>query len=114
MRLIQTVIYLCFSINLLAQPKQSSTTFPIEKSVNHIFLQDESTTIKQLGTNSWDKHFEADSMLPRIECINKTATEGLRLFFHYGGTKNSVAEFELLIISKEYKRPSQAISLNTS
>ncbi|MGN6213653.1 hypothetical protein [Parafilimonas sp.] len=113
MKAIQSIVYFFFSLALFAQQKQTSNTFPIEKSICQIYLEDETTTTKALGANIWSKHFEADSMFPRIECINKSGTEGLRLFFHYGGTQNAVAEFELFYIPIGYKRPTKAVVLST-
>lgn len=113
MKAIQLTIYIFFSVALFAQRKQNLNLFPIEKSICNIYLQDEKTTTKILGANIWDKHFETDSMFPRIECVNKNGSEGLRLFFHYGGVKNAVAEFELFSIGKRYKRPAKAITFNT-
>jgi hypothetical protein len=111
MKVLHLIIYIFFSLISFAQ-KQNLNPFPVEKSISNIYLQDEKTTTKILGANIWDKHFEADSMFPRIECINKNGSEGLRLFFHYGGVKNAVAEFELFSIGKGYKRPAKAVKYN--
>lgn len=111
MKSLQLLFYILFGLSLFAQ-KQTAIPFVIEKSVCNIFLQDETTTTKVLGNDIWDNHFEANNMLPRIECINKNGTEGLRLFFFYGGIKNAVAGFEVFSINKGYKKNVKAITLN--
>jgi hypothetical protein len=100
-----------FALSLFSQKQNPSDSFPIEKSVFNIFLAEKKTLTKVLGINAWDKQFEADSMFPRIECLNKNKTEGLRLFFHYGGVKNSVAEFELFLTGGNYIKPAKAYAL---
>lgn len=110
MKIIFCILY-SFSSMLFFAQKQKSVPFTMEESVCNIFLQDDRTTTKVLGAGIWEKHFEADGMFPRIECINENGTQGLRLFFHYGGSKNVVDEFELFEIGKGYKKPSRAIIL---
>ena len=80
--------------------------------VNNIKLSDYVSTEKVLGVNAWKKEFESNNLFPRIEVVNQNKTQVLRLFFHYGGNKNSVDEFELEIIDKNYKLPKQVIVMN--
>jgi len=108
MKCLLTVVCFFISFTLFAQ-KQNAKPFTADISVCNIYLEDERTTTKILGRDIWNKHFEADSMLPRIECVNKSGTQGLRLLFHYGGTKNAVAQFELFEIKKGYKKPAKAV-----
>jgi hypothetical protein len=80
-----------------------------DTAVNGIRLDDYNTTEKVLGKNIWNKQFEQAGSLPRIELVNKSKTQALRLFFHYGGSKNAVDEFEILCIDSTYKTPKQAV-----
>ena len=82
-----------------------------DTAVNNINIDDYESTERVLGKNSWSKQFEQAGSLPRIEVVNKTGTQILRLFFHYGGSKNSVDEFEIINIDSAYKIPKQAIHL---
>jgi len=83
-----------------------------DTAVNTIRLGDYTSTEKVLGARVWDKHFEADGMLPRIELVNHDKTQVLRLLFHYGGSRNSVDEFELLAIDKSYKLPAKVVRMD--
>src|SRR5258708_18432 len=83
-----------------------------DTSVNGIKLNDPASTEKVLGPKVWEKHFEAGGLLPRIEIVNHDRTQVLRLLFHYGGSKNSVDEFEILAIDKSYKLPTQVIVMD--
>jgi len=82
-----------------------------DTSVNNININDYKSTELILGKSIWNKQFEHAGSLPRIEIVNKTRTQILRLFFHYGGSKNSVDEFEIMNIDSVYKIPKQAIYL---
>lgn len=82
-----------------------------DTAVNGIRLNDYVSTEKVLGKNSWNKLFEQGKSLPRIELVNKPGTQALRLFFHYGGSKNAVDEFEILHIDSTYKAPKQVVAL---
>lgn len=82
-----------------------------DTAVSNININDYESTERILGKNSWSKQFEQAGSLPRIEIVNRTGTQILRLFFHYGGSKNSVDEFELMSIDSTYKTPKQAIHL---
>lgn len=105
-----TVAFFWATLNLFGQQKKIEA-FPIEKSVSNMHLQDPHTTTSVFGPDAWNKHFEADDMFPRVECVNINKTQGLRLFFHYGGTKNAVAEFEIFLVNKDYRKPDKAIQL---
>lgn len=86
-----------------------------DTSVNNIKLGDRASTERVLGgAKVWEKHFEAGSILPRIEVVNRDTTQVLRLLFHYGGSKNSVDEFELRTIDKTYRLPAKTIKLEVS
>jgi len=80
-----------------------------DTAVSNININDYKSTERVLGKSSWNKQFEQTGSLPRIEIVNKTGTQILRLFFHYGGSKNSVDEFEIMDIDSAYKIPKQAI-----
>ncbi|WP_142687372.1 hypothetical protein [Chitinophaga polysaccharea] len=82
-----------------------------DTAVNGIRLNDYVSTEKVLGKNIWNKLFEQGKSLPRIELVNKSKTQALRLFFHYGGSKNAVDEFEILLIDSTYKAPKQVVVL---
>lgn len=82
-----------------------------DTAVNNININDYESTERVLGKNSWSKQFEQAGSLPRIEAVNKTGTQILRLFFHYGGSKNSVDEFEIMEIDSAYESPGQVIHL---
>lgn len=82
-----------------------------DTAVNNININDYKSTELLLGKNIWNKQFEHTGSLPRIEIVNKTKTQILRLFFHYGGSKNSVDEFEIMSIDSAYKIPKKAIYL---
>ncbi|SEN38988.1 hypothetical protein SAMN04488505_11036 [Chitinophaga rupis] len=82
-----------------------------DTAVNNITINDYKSTELVLGKNSWSKQFEQAGSLPRIEVVNKTGTQILRLFFHYGGSKNSVDEFEMINIDSAYKIPKQVVHL---
>lgn len=82
-----------------------------DTAVNNININNSESTERVLGKNSWDKQFEQAASLPRIEVVNRTGTQILRLLFHYGGSKNSVDEFELMDIDSTYKTPKLAIHL---
>ncbi|HMI63784.1 MAG TPA: hypothetical protein VK518_22870 [Puia sp.] len=83
-----------------------------DTSVSKIKLGDHASTEKVLGARIWDKCFEAGGILPRIEIVNRDTTQVLRLLFHYGGSRNSVDEFELLTIDKGYKLPRKAAKMD--
>lgn len=114
MKLFFQLLSCFFTLPLFSQKQKLKDSFPIEKSVYNIFLEDRKSLTSVLGINAWDKQFEADSMFPRIECLNKNKNEGLRLFFHYGGAKNCVAEFELFEVDKKYVKPVKAFLLSTT
>ncbi|MFY0256519.1 hypothetical protein ACDQ55_21505 [Chitinophaga sp. 30R24] len=82
-----------------------------DTAVNNININDYKSTELVLGKSIWNKQFEQAGSLPRIEVVNKTRTQILRLFFHYGGSENSVDEFEIMNIDSIYKIPKQAIYL---
>ncbi|MEZ2440403.1 hypothetical protein AB6805_01680 [Chitinophaga sp. RCC_12] len=88
---------------------QQPVRFAPDTAVNGIYLNDYSTTERVLGKSIWNKQFEQGRSLPRIELINKSKTEVLRLFFHYGGSKNAVDEFEISYIDGAYKAPKLAV-----
>jgi len=107
------IIFLISSLLLLtvtASGQQHEGLKP-DTAVNNININDYESTERVLGKNSWSKQFEQAGSLPRIEAVNKTGTQILRLFFHYGGSKNSVDEFELMSVDSAYKIPKQAIHL---
>jgi hypothetical protein len=83
-----------------------------DTAVNVIKLGDYASTEKLLGAKVWEKHFEADGMLPRIEIVNRDKTQVLRLLFDYGGSRNSVDQFELLAIDKSYKLPGKVVRMD--
>jgi hypothetical protein len=85
-----------------------------DTAVNAIRLGEYASTEKVLGARLWDKHFEAGGMLPRIELVNHDKTQVLRLLFHYGGSRNSVDEFELLTIDKTYKLPAKVVRMDVA
>ncbi|MEI3800488.1 hypothetical protein SAMN05660461_6406 [Chitinophaga ginsengisegetis] len=91
---------------------QQRVRFVPDTAVNSIHLNDYSTTEKVLGKNIWNKQFEQAKSLPRIELVNKSKTQALRLFFHYGGSKNAVDEFEILCIDSTYKMPKQTVLIS--
>ena len=88
---------------------QQHINFKPDTAVNHINLNDFESTEQVLGKSCGNKLFEQAHSLPRIEIVNKARTQVLRLFFHYGGSKNSVDEFELVAIDSSYKIPKQVI-----
>jgi hypothetical protein len=104
------IVVLFFAKGALSQTNK--TSFREELGISNIYLEDATSLQKVLGKNIWDKHFEANEMFPRIECLNKEKTQILRLFFFYGGAKNNVAEFELLYLPLKYKKPKQIVSTN--
>jgi hypothetical protein len=87
---------------------QQHKSFIPDTMVIQIKINDIGTTEAILGKNIWQCLFESKGNLPRIELINKTKNQSLRLIFHYGGSKNSVDEFEILKIDSFYKIPTQA------
>jgi hypothetical protein len=93
--------------------QQKSVSFIPDTSVNNIKLNDYVSTEKVLGAKAWEKNFEANNLFPRIEIVNQNKKQILRLLFHYGGSKNSVDEFEILAIDKSYKFPKQTIAMST-
>jgi len=107
------IIFLISSLLLLAVTAngQQHKDLNPDTAVNNININDYETTERVLGKNSWSKQFEQAGSLPRIEAVNKAGTQILRLFFHYGGSKNSVDEFELMSVDSAYKISKQAIHL---
>ncbi|MBO9730867.1 MAG: hypothetical protein J7623_19665 [Chitinophaga sp.] len=102
-KIIIIISTLLFSV-ITTQGQQSVRLQP-DTAVNHINISDYKSTIHVLGKTIWDKHFEQAGSLPRIEILNKTNTQALRLFFHYGGAENAVDEFEIITIDSSYKSP---------
>jgi hypothetical protein len=100
-------------LNVAMAQKPSSAAFKEEYAIFGIYLQNDSSTEKILGKEIWNKHFEADSMFPRIECLGADSRQMLRLFFHYGGFKNSVAEFELLFTPSKYQKNKNVVSVKS-
>lgn len=90
---------------------QQRKSFIPDTTVNQIKISDYRSTERILGKDVWKKLFESKGNLPRIEVVNNTKTESLRLIFHYGGSKNSADEFEIVKIEKSYKIPTQATIL---
>jgi len=82
-----------------------------DTAVNQLKINDYRSTERILGKDVWQNLYESKGNLPRIELINSTKTESLRLIFHYGGSKNSADEFEIVKIDKSYKIPTQATIL---
>lgn len=109
MKVIFLLSGLCF-LTATASGQQHEYLKP-DTAVNNININDDESTELVLGKNSWNKQFEQAGSLPRIEVVNKTGTQILRLFFHYGGSKNSVDEFEIINIDSVYRIPKQAIHL---
>jgi hypothetical protein len=107
------IFFYLFILILLSGPAigQQKRMIP-DTAVNAIKLGDYASTEKVLGARVWDKHFEANGILPRIELVNHDKTQVLRLLFHYGGSRNSVDEFELLAIDKSYKLPGKVVNMN--
>jgi hypothetical protein len=102
------LVFLSFS------QKNNNTSFKEEYAIFKIYLQDDKSTEGILGKNIWKKHFEANEMFPRIECISNNNRQILRLFFHYGGLQNSVAEFELLYMPQSYKKDRNVVKIDKS
>ncbi|WP_217604408.1 hypothetical protein [Chitinophaga sp. GbtcB8] len=105
------IIFLISSLLFLTVAASGQQYLKPDTAVNKININDYESTELVLGKNSWSKQFEQAGSLPRIEVVNKTGTQILRLFFHYGGSKNSVDEFEIINIDSAYKIPKQAIHL---
>jgi hypothetical protein len=101
-----------FLFNYTTNCQLNKRVFIPDTSVNKIELSDYRSTERVLGDSVWGKKFESDGLFPRIELINRARTQVLRLFFHYGGSKNSVDEFEMLDIDRHYKMPEYAIALD--
>lgn len=111
-RILQIFCGIIFVTNLAFAQQKPRLSIP-DTSVNNIMINDHVSTEKVLGTKIWEKNFEANGLFPRIEIVNTRKTQILRLLFHYGGSENSVDEFELLAIDKNYKLPKQVIKMNT-
>jgi hypothetical protein len=115
------IFFSCFLIGSLAflflnvamAQKPTPSAFKEEYAIFGIYLQNDSSTEKVLGKEIWNKHFEADSMFPRIECFSADGGQILRLFFHYGGFKNSVAEFELLFTPSKYHKNKKVVNVKS-
>jgi hypothetical protein len=110
--LIGSLAFLFFNV-AMAQ-KSTPSTFKEEYAIFGIYLQNDSSTTNALGKDIWKKHFEADSMFPRIECFSADNRQILRLFFHYGGFRNSVAEFELLFTPSHYRKNKKVVSVKSA
>lgn len=86
----------------------------IDTAINEISLNHAESTIKKLGNNAWDYYIEdKDEEFPYIECTNKSKNQLLRLFFHYGGVKNSVDEIEISMVTKKTTFSSKIIIVDT-
>jgi len=112
MRTILFLLSLTFA-SIFSKGQQRQPFIP-DTTVNQIKINDYRSTERVLGKDVWKNLFESKGSLPRIEVVNNTKTESLRLIFHYGGSKNSVDEFEIAGIDKSYKIPKQAIVLATA
>ncbi len=97
---------------LSAQGKYCST--PFDTAVYNIKLANYASTVQALGNNCWRYCFEQNNSLPRIELVNRHTMQVLRLYFNYGGAKNTVDAFEILMFDSSYKIPLQAIVVNDS
>lgn len=49
--------------------------------------------------------------MPRIEVINRDSTQALRLLVEYGGTMNSLNQFQIVAVDKHYKFPRKAVRI---
>lgn len=88
--------------------------FLYDNGINHFYLYESKCVTDKLGKNVWEKHmFEVKGELPKIECVSKDKSEILRLFFHYGGTKNEPAGFQILKTPKGYKLNKKVIQSNS-
>ncbi|MFT4093014.1 MAG: hypothetical protein QM640_05190 [Niabella sp.] len=102
------IIFLFLSLQAdsqaFANPFSKNTgSFNYDKGINNMFLYDAPSITNKLGKNVWELHeYEAKNELPKIECYNKDQTQILRLYFHYGGTKNESAGFQILKMPKGY------------
>jgi uncharacterized membrane protein len=83
-----------------------------DTAVGRIKMGDPESTVKVLGPRIWEKHFEGDGLLPRIEVINRDSTQVLRLMIEYGGIKNSANQLQILAVDSRYKFPRKAVRVN--
>ena len=105
--------YLLIVIIILeTNPTMGQRAMIHDTAVNSIKLGDRASTEKVLGRRIWDKHFEADGLLPRIEIVNRDSTQVLRLLVEYGGFMNSVNQFQIIAVDKHYKFPRKAVRMN--
>jgi hypothetical protein len=97
---------------LAANPATGQKAMIFDAAVNKIKLEDRASAEKVLGPRIWEKHFEADGLLPRIEIINRDSTQVLRLLVDYGGAMNSANQFQIVAVDKHYKFPKKAVRGN--
>ena len=95
-----------------ANPAIGQKAMIVDTAVNKIKLGDYKSTERVLGPRVWEKSFEADGLLPRLEIVNRDSTQVLRLLVDYGGTKNAADQFEIVAIDKHYKLPRKLVRTN--
>ncbi|MET4080595.1 hypothetical protein ABIB40_000539 [Pedobacter sp. UYP30] len=87
--------------------------FNFDYKVNNVALYDDKSLTDTFGKEVWEKHeFEGNKLFPRIEILNKNGNQLLRLYFHYGGSKNEVAGMEILQKPIGYKFNKKIIRSN--
>jgi hypothetical protein len=105
-------IFIVFSIvSVLCSMEQVRTESEIPRqadiSVSEIFLNDQESTRRILGTPPAPA--ESDNDFPVVQICNSKATEALILVFHYGDFRDSFNEFRVRNISE---LPADCITLS--